>query len=635
MSILMLVHAAIFTGAFLASWYLRFEFAVPERYWNLMWLHLPVFVGVQLAVFGAFRMFEGWWKYVSLRDVVEFVKALGIAVAACVLIDVFAVQTTWSVPRSIYILDFLLAMVALGGARGSLRLMREAIQNTFDGDSEERRNLLILGAGDTGETLLREITKNQNLPFNPVGFLDDDPYKHGLRMHGVPVLGPIDELDEVVEERDIDDVIVAMPSASREKLREVVERARDADVKAKTLPSVESILEGEVSLGQLRELSISDLLRREPVELDTDSIEEFVEGRTVMVTGAGGSIGSELCRQVARFDPEEIVMVERAETPLFMTERDLEESDALEVEPRIADVTETDEMAEIFRETHPDVVIHAAAYKHVPLMEQHPDRAVVNNVEGTEVTARLAADHGVDSFVLVSTDKAVNPTSIMGATKRVAEILVHELDAEHDDTNFCSVRFGNVLGSNGSVVPIFREQIENGGPVTVTHPEMRRYFMTIPEASQLVLQAAAIGEGGELFILDMGQPVKIVDLARDMIRLSGFSEDQIEIEMTGRRPGEKLCEELTLESEDVDKTRHEKIYVGPAAEQPFEEIADEYEGLLQSARRRASLKVRRYLKEILPDYEAEEIPENVVKLDSSGPYDPVESGNPSKVKSKE
>ncbi|MEZ4460984.1 MAG: nucleoside-diphosphate sugar epimerase/dehydratase [bacterium] len=509
-----------------------------------------------------------------------------------------------------YILDYGISLFLIAAARGSLRLLREAIRTTAP-TTAKTRPLVILGAGDTGETLLREITKNRNLPYKAVGFLDDDPYKRGLRIHGVPVLGPVSLLSEIVQKHRVEEVIIAMPSASREQLRRVVDLSKSIGVKTRILPAVEAILEGHVSLNALREVSIDDLLGREPVKLDTGAIGRFIEGQTVLVTGAGGSIGSEICRQVLRFGPARLVMVERAETPLFFIHRELAGS-IEEVEPIIADVGDRDRMRKVFQAHKPAVVIHAAAYKHVPLMEQYPCQAVLNNVRGTQNVADLAAEYGCKNFILVSTDKAVNPTSVMGATKRVTELYVLSLNSRFE-THYCAVRFGNVLGSNGSVVPIFTEQLKRGGPITVTHPEMTRYFMTIPEASQLVLQAAANGKGGELFILDMGEPVRIADLARDMIRLSGLSENEVEIVFTGVRPGEKLFEELTLDEERVDKTRHEKIFIGRTADAELNLLKDHLPPLLEAAADDDDLRVRAELKAIIPTY-AWETAENVVPL---------------------
>jgi FlaA1/EpsC-like NDP-sugar epimerase len=623
-----LAHLMLFVAAFLCSWMVRFEFAVPEKWETVMWRSLPIAVGLKLGIFGLLGMFQGWWKYVSLKDILSLARALLLATGVLVLTDFF-IQSD-QLPRSIYVLDFLLSMSFIGGARGGLRLLREAVQASPISDTD-RKNLLILGAGDTGETLLREVTKNRNLPFKPIGLLDDNPYKHGLRIHGVPVLGAIEQIDEAVEKHKVDHIVIAMPSANRDQVRRVVSLAKATGVKTQILPAVEAILEGHAAFSQVREVSLEDLLGRDPVRLDTDSVDEFIEGRVVLVTGAGGSIGSELCRQVMRFSPRKLILVERAETPLYFIDRELRDTHDVGdemLQPEIANVCDEERMRGIFAREKPEVVIHAAAYKHVPLMERHPSEAVLNNVRGTKTVADLAAEFSCGGFVLVSTDKAVNPTSVMGATKRVTELYIQDLNRRADTTEFCSVRFGNVLGSNGSVVPIFRQQIEDGGPVTVTHPDMTRYFMTIPEASQLVLQAAALGNGGELFILDMGEPVKILDLAKDLIRLSGLTEDDVEITFTGKRPGEKLYEELTLDQENVDDTRHEKIFISHSDECDFERLDANFPDLLDAAGENSSLRVRKALKTIIPSYAHPEIPDNVVHIDDSGPQTPVTKKGP-------
>jgi FlaA1/EpsC-like NDP-sugar epimerase len=610
-AILALLHVFFFALAYVGAFLIRFDFQVGSVHEAMMWRGLPMILAIKVGVFASMQMFQGWWKYVSFYDLVALARALAISGAVFMAINIFLVSPV-GFPRSIYVLDYVLALFFIGGARGSMRVFREFAHNRVTAD-RPAVNVLIVGAGDTGETLMREISKNRNLPFRVIGFLDDDSFKHGLRIHGVPVLGAIDRLAFHVEQYAIRQVIIAMPSASRAEIRRVVDAARASKVEARIIPAVEAILEGHVSLERLREVSITDLLGREPVELDTAAIGRFLEGRTILVTGAGGSIGSEICRQVMRFNPKKLILVDAAETPLFFIHRELAELHGDRLEPYVANVTHGDRMEEIFHTHKPEVVLHAAAYKHVPLMELHPCEAVRNNVGGTQVTADLAAKYGAKTFVLISTDKAVNPTSVMGATKRVAELYVRHLNDRHPNTKFCAVRFGNVLGSNGSVIPIFRDQIAKGGPVTVTHPEMTRYFMTIPEATQLVLQAATF-KTGDLFILDMGEPVKIVDLARDMIRLSGLTEADVPITFTGMRPGEKLFEELTLDHEDVDTTTHRKIFIGRDPHLDFEALGLTYRALRTSADEGSELGVRRGLKELVPTYEGGDLPENVVPM---------------------
>ncbi|TXD34781.1 polysaccharide biosynthesis protein [Lujinxingia vulgaris] len=606
------LHLGFFALAYLLAFLIRFDYAIPTPYQTAMWAGLLPLLATKAVVFGALRMFQGWWKYVSLYDVLALARALALASLAYLALNVM-VLTPADFPRSIYLLDFALSLILLGGARGSLRLLREKLATW--GDDRPAVPVLISGAGDTGETLVREISKNRQIVYQPVGFVDDDPYKHGLRIHGVPVLGPIDKLAQLVEKHGVEELIIAMPSASRDQIRRVVEQAQRAGVKTRIVPAFEAVVEGKVSVNALRDVAITDLLGRAPVELDTYAIGRSLEGKRVLVTGAGGSIGSEICRQVVRFNPERLILLDCAETPLFFIHRELSEQHDDKLFAAIGNVTDAERMRQVFEQHRPDVVLHAAAYKHVPLMEEHPALAVQNNIGGTEIVANLAAEYKVARFVLISTDKAVNPTSVMGATKRVAELLVRHLNHTCATTRFSVVRFGNVLGSNGSVIPIFRQQIARGGPVTVTHPEMTRYFMTIPEATQLVLQAATFKQG-DLFILDMGEPVKIVDLARDMIRLSGFSEDEIPIDFCGVRPGEKLFEELTLDREEVDTTAHAKIFMGKEPADLLVEMEDAFDALMSAGRAGDDQSVRAGLEALIPTYRPSAPSSKVIRIES-------------------
>jgi FlaA1/EpsC-like NDP-sugar epimerase len=467
-------------------------------------------------------------------------------------------------PRTIILLDWLLSMAFVGGLRFSIRTVREvAVQNAVPASGEKRRRILVLGAGDAGEMLMRDIQRAYARRYEPVGFLDDSDLKQNAAIHGVPVLGPLALAPEIATREKVDEIILAIPSLRGRELRRIVEMCRPTGAAIRTLPDVSSLIDGEVTVNQLHEVKIEDLLGREPVTLDTEAIGDFLHDQVVLVTGAGGSIGSELCRQICRFGPKKLLLVEQAENALFLIDRAIHaEFPEVDAVPYLADICDSRRLENIFQRETPDVVFHAAAHKHVPMMETNPGEAIKNNVFGTKKVADVADRYRVKKFVMVSTDKAVNPTSVMGVSKRVAEIYVQAL-SQRSKTHYVTVRFGNVLGSAGSVVPLFKEQIAKGGPVTVTHPEMTRYFMTIPEACQLILQAGTMGNGGEIFILDMGQPVKIVDLARDLIRLSGLQEgEDIEIKFSGVRPGEKLFEELAIKEELVDKTVHPKIFVG-------------------------------------------------------------------------
>ncbi|WP_158542560.1 polysaccharide biosynthesis protein [Lujinxingia litoralis] len=612
LGIIATLHVGFFALAYLLAFLIRFDYAIPPQYQAAMWAGLLPLLATKTLVLGVMRMFQGWWKYVSLYDVLALARALALASATYLALNVL-VLTPADFPRSIYLLDFALSLLLLGGARGSLRLIRERLATW--GDDRPAVPVLIAGAGDTGETLVREIAKNRQIVYRPVGFIDDDPYKHGLRMHGVPVLGPIERLPQIVDKHGVEELVIAMPSASREQIRRVVELAQRCGVKTRIVPAFEAVVEGKVSVNQLREVAITDLLGRAPVELDTYAIGRSLEGKRVLVTGAGGSIGSEICRQVMRFNPERLILLDSAETPLFFIHRELRQAHDDRLFPAIGDVTDAQRMREVFDLHRPDVVLHAAAYKHVPLMEAHPALAVRNNIGGTRTVAHLAAEYQVARFVLISTDKAVNPTSVMGATKRVAELLVRHLNASCPTTKFCVVRFGNVLGSNGSVIPIFRQQIAAGGPVTVTHPEMTRYFMTIPEATQLVLQAATFKQG-DLFILDMGEPVKIVDLARDMIRLSGLSEEEIPVEFCGIRPGEKLFEELTLDREEVDTTAHAKIFMGREPGDLLENLQEPFDALMAAGQASDDQGVREGLEALIPTYRPSVPARKVIRIES-------------------
>lgn len=606
MSLVMLTHLLIFVLAYTGAFLLRFDFSLPANYQSLMWHTLWVPLVVKAPLFYAAGQYAGWWRYVGLRDVLAVTRAAALSTLIFLALNYLFLENRLF-PRSIYILDFLSTVVLISGARVAVRLLREllAARAMARGQGELRR-LLIIGAGDTGETLLREINKNRNLLYHPLAILDDDKRKHGLRIHNVPVVGAIDKVAEVVEEHGINEIIIATPSATGDQLRAIYEKIQSTGIKPRILPAVENVLEGRFGLGALREIAIEDLLGRQEVKLDQKAIASYLRGKVVLVTGAGGSIGSEICRQVCRFGPAKLLMLEQAENPLFFIERELRRHYAegnIEMVPVIADICEAERMDQVFARWKPDVVLHAAAHKHVPLMEANPGEAVRNNFLGTRNVARCADRHGVRNFVMISTDKAVNPTSVMGTTKRLAELYVQAM-ATQSQTRFIAVRFGNVLGSNGSVVPIFREQIRRGGPVTVTHPDMTRFFMTIPEATQLVLQAATEGASGQVFVLDMGEPVKIVDLARDMIRLSGFTPDEdIKITFTGPRPGEKLYEELSLDKENIRKTGHEKIFIGDVAQLPLETLEKEAAAMLALITEGATrTEVKTHLKSLVPEY---------------------------------
>jgi FlaA1/EpsC-like NDP-sugar epimerase len=594
------VHLGLWTLSVAAAFQLRFDFRLPANYAALMQVWLPLLLIFRLAAFEGLGLFRGVWRYTGASDLIAILKATTIASLALTAVLVFWLR---NFPRSLVIIEWLTAVTIVGGLRFAIRWLKPGSVAAFaPAPSPRREKIVILGAGDAGEMLVRELQQRHAAKFELVGLLDDQRDLHGAQIHGFRVLGPIDDLAEVAAAREVDEAIIAIPSATGAQMRRIVDLCKAARVRFKTIPGLDRLIDGRVTVNLIRDVDIEDLLGRAPVVLDTDQISAAMLGRTVMVTGAGGSIGSEICRQLCRFGPASLVLVERTENALFNAHRELAVAfPHVPLFPCIADVADTRRMQEVFDRHAPAAVFHAAAHKHVPMMEWNPGEAIKNNVLGTRSLAQLADRNGVERFVMISTDKAVNPTSVMGASKRVAEIFVQAL-SERSRTRFVTVRFGNVLGSAGSVIPIFQEQIARGGPVTVTHPDMKRYFMTIPEASQLVLQAGAMGEGGEIFILDMGAPVKIADLARDLITLSGLRpEVDVEIKFTGIRPGEKLFEELAVDAESADKTRHPKIFVGRFRPHPWDVVLRQL-GDLEAATSAGAEAIRAKLREIVPEY---------------------------------
>jgi FlaA1/EpsC-like NDP-sugar epimerase len=598
-------HAVLWTIALVFAVLLRFDFEIPAAYRLLLPKLLAITLVTRTLVHWRFGLFHGLWRYSGSRDLRLLIVAASVSSVGCAAAWAFVQTNTF--PRSIFVLDWAFSILVVGGMRFLIRTIREVtIQNTLPNDGGPRRRLLVIGAGDAGEMLMREIVRIYRHRYEPLGFLDDNTTKHGEHIHGVRVLGSIDRVTELAESHKIDEIILAIPSLRGREMRRVLDICRPVGAQIRTLPGVDNLIDGRVTVTQLSEVNIEDLLGREPVVLDTDELAKFLNGRVALVTGAGGSIGSELCRQVCRFGPKRLVLIEQAENSLFNIERALRaEYPDVDLVPCIADICDTRRIDGIFATERPQVVFHAAAHKHVPLMEANPGEAIKNNVFGTRKLADLADRYGVEKFVMVSTDKAVNPTSVMGVSKRVAEIYVQSL-SQRSRTEFVTVRFGNVLGSAGSVVPLFREQILRGGPVTVTHPEMQRYFMTIPEACQLIMQAGAMGSGGAIFVLDMGEPVKIVDLARDLIRLSGLEPEQdIEIKFTGMRPGEKLFEEIAVDEENVDKTKHPKIFVGRFRPQALGEVERGLAELHRLSNGQELDAIRAAFKRIVPEYGVE------------------------------
>lgn len=553
----LVLHGFICVVAFLGAYFLRFEFSIPPQYFPVIREAIPILLLAKAAGFSIFGLFHGWWRYVGIRDVMPI--AGGCALGSFLFFAVgFFLYPPSAVPRSIYALDGILTFMFVMGARYMIRFSRE----TFERRSHPAtRRVLIVGAGSAGQMIVREIRANPSLGMIEVGFVDDDPRKLRARIDGVPVLGNHGDIARLCEDHRIDEIVIAIPSAPPSRLRHILEHCRDVKARARILPGVGDLIDGKVGVRDLRNVDLQDLLGRDPVRLDTDLLSRDIRGKTVMVTGAAGSIGSELCRRVAALSPARLVMFEIAESPLFDFEMEMRERfPSVNAIPVIGDVRDRARVEEALRIHRPSIVYHAAAYKHVPMMEMHPVEAVKTNVLGTRILAEASAKFEVQRFVLVSTDKAVRPTNVMGATKRLAEMVIHNMNGEGGRTVFVAVRFGNVLGSAGSVIPIFRKQLETTGKLTVTDPAASRYFMLIPEAAGLILQAGAMGKGGEVFVLEMGEPIRIVDLAENLIRLSGRELGvNAEIVFTGLRPGEKLHEELVIEGEDVERTDHPKV----------------------------------------------------------------------------
>ena len=558
------VVAAAF--AWCVAFWLRFNLEVPDPYFDVMLQSLAWVVPLQAGVFWMFGLYRGIWRYASVPDVQRIVFA--VLVSAMAVAMVLTLQgRSLGVPRSVLILDPLLLAMAMGGSRMLYRIWRERRQAR----TGAARSVYVLGAGDAAAGLIKEFSRSGE--WRVAALFDDNPGRHGRSIHGVKVFGALDTLGEALASAPATHAIIAMPSESHHDRKRAAHFATAAGLKVLTVPSFDDLLSGKVTVSQIRAVELDDLLGRDPVVLDGEGLKGWINGRVVMVTGAGGSIGSELCRQLARFRPRLIVMVESSEFALYQIEQEFSEpgsrsnpatasASGVPVAAVAGDVRSPVRMAQVMKQYQPTVVLHAAAYKHVPLMETgNCAEAVLNNVAGTWTVSRAAIDAGVEKFVLVSTDKAVNPTNVMGATKRLAEIVCERLQEATSTTRFVMVRFGNVLGSAGSVIPRFRAQIASGGPITVTHPEITRFFMSIPEAAQLVLQAGLMGKGGEIFVLDMGEPVRIADLARSMIRLSGFDEEEIRIVYSGLRPGEKLFEELLADDETTLPTPHHKLRI--------------------------------------------------------------------------
>ncbi|WP_457668862.1 polysaccharide biosynthesis protein [Thiolapillus sp.] len=555
--------------AWLGAYILRFNLeAVPDWFWQQALNSLLLVMPVQAAVFWVFGLYRGVWRFASLPDMIRIGKAVlsGLLIITLLL---WLMRDFNGIPRSVPVLYGILLMIFLSLPRMVYRFIKDQ-----GARSKSAQRVLVVGAGSAGEMLVRDLLRDPERAYLPLAFVDDDANKRGREIHGVRVMGNCDKLPRIARKLAADLIMLAVPSADKDQMQRMIASVEETGLPFRTVPPMKELMSGNVRVDQLREVMIEDLLGREPVALDWQAIEDGLSGRSVLITGAGGSIGSELCRQLAGLSPEKLILVENSEYNLFCMERELGESfPQLEMHSHLADVTEKPVLDRIFNRYRPQVVFHAAAYKHVPLLEEQIREAMRNNLLGTRNVALAADAHGAEEFVLISTDKAVNPANVMGASKRAAEIYCQNLN-DRSATNFITVRFGNVLGSTGSVVPLFKEQIEKGGPVSVTHPDMERYFMTTREACQLIMQASVLGEGGEIFVLDMGQPVRIQYLAEQLIRLSGKKPgEDIEIEYIGLRPGEKLYEELFHEQESLQPTAHEKILQARYRPVPWDELS--------------------------------------------------------------
>jgi len=567
------------------------EFVIPT-FWDLV---IIAFIA-KIICFTFFKLSGGIWRFSSIPDLRLILKAVSSAVLLCAII-LFFWNRLEQFPRSVFLIDWFLCLFLLGGGRFSYRVWKE--EAGLYANSHDRAKALVIGAGEAGEQLVRDIFRDSHSAIEVVGFLDDNKGRHNRTIHGIEVLGSISELKEIAEREGVRHALIAIPSATNKDIRKIVELCLEANLKVKTLPALKDLVDGKVQVTALRPVNLDDLLGRDPVTLDQQELGKMLSGKIVMVTGAGGSIGSELCNQILRYNPKQLIMFEMGEYNIYKTELDLiERFPEQKIIPIVGDIRDRNRLEEAFTKFHPEIVFHAAAYKHVPMMELNPLEAVKTNVIGTRNLAELSSKYQVTKFVMISTDKAVNPTNVMGASKRIAELICQN-EQTKSRTSFVVLRFGNVLGSAGSVIPRFLEQIKNGGPVTVTHPEITRFFMSIPEATQLVLQAGTLGKGGEIFVLDMGKPVKVVDLANDLIRLAGFvPNEDIEIKFTGLRPGEKLYEEVLADSENTLPTSHAQVRVAKARSCP-----DQFEKMLTELTSEKSEEiVRQKIQTIVPEF---------------------------------
>ena len=598
-NLVLVSDAAVITFSYIAAYFIRFDGMPEAQYMEMMIRTLPFVLIIRLAALFYFKLNTSMWQYASMKDLTQIIKAVTMS---SVLIVAIAMVIQVGHPRSVFIIDWLFLIIALSGTRFVVRITRPIRSRQKNGNGR-RKKVLVVGAGDAGEMIAREMVYRYSHNYEVVGLIDDDPKKHGKQIHGVPVLGSGPDIPFIVREKSIEEIIIAIPSATSDEKRGIVDYCIKSGAKYRTVPNMSDLVDGTVKVKELREVRLEDLIGRDEMLLDRQKIAEYIKGKVVLITGAGGSIGSELCRQVARLNPGKLILFEKAENPLFYIDMELAQFfKGLKKVPVVGDICDRERVREVFTQHKPQIILHAAAHKHVPLMELNPSEAVKNNIFGTMILAEEAIKCGVEKFIMLSTDKVVSPTSVMGVTKRIVEIYLQSLRCV-DKTKFMAVRFGNVLGSEGSVIPTFKKQIEKGGPVTVTHPDIKRYFMTIPEAAGLVLEAGFMGQGGEIFILEMGRQIKILELARDMIRLSGFiPEKDIKIIFSGLRPGEKLHEALITEDESLRKTAHEKITVVEERRRYQRNIFSDLDELKSIVEMSDIPSLVKKLKEIVPRY---------------------------------
>lgn len=602
--ILLFLDIVFINLSYLLALYLRFDGNIEVKYLNVYINNALILTIIKLIAFYYFKLYRSIWRYASIDELINIMAACIVANAGT-LSFLFIRQA--HLPRSVYIIATMIDVIFIGGTRFSIRALRR-IKNGSIIPKNGFRRIMIIGGGDAGAMVIREYSNHTQLNSKPVVIIDDDDKKQGQIIRGVPVLGKREDIPRLAEEMEIDEIVIAIPSAGRKDIRGIVDVCRKTKCKLKILPGMYELIDGKVSIKKIRDVQIEDLLGREEIKLNVEEISSYIREKIVLVTGGGGSIGAELCRQISRFKPKELILLDIYENNAYDIQNELLRNyKDLNLKVAIASIRDRNRIEKIMKDEKPQVLFHAAAHKHVPLMESSPGEAIKNNVFGTLNLAQLADKYGVQRFVMISTDKAVNPTNVMGASKRICEMIIQSIN-EISETEFVAVRFGNVLGSNGSVIPLFRKQIEEGGPVTVTHQDVVRYFMTIPEAVRLVIQAGSMAKGGEIFILDMGEPVKIMDLAKELIRLSGFEPNiDIPIKIVGLRPGEKLFEELLLDEEGISQTKYDKIFIGKPTFFDYKLLLKSIDTLKDIIDNGSDDDIKNHLKTIVPTYRKEGI----------------------------